>query len=47
MKNTTAKITSQHNLIYGPLVRTFGRRMAEHYANANETRGKEPANGGR
>lgn len=47
MKNTTAEITSQHNLIYGPFVRTFGRRMAEHYANANETRGKEPANGGR
>ena len=35
-KNTTAKITSQHNLIYSRLIRTFGRRMAEHYANANE-----------
>ena len=36
-KNTTAKITSQHNLIYSRLIRTFGRRMAEHYASANET----------
>lgn len=36
-KNTTAKITSQHNLIYDWLIRTFGRRMAEHYARANET----------
>ena len=35
-KNTTAKITSQHNLIYDRLIRTFGRRMAEHYAAANE-----------
>ncbi len=36
-KNTTAKITSQHNLIYGRLIRTFGHRMAEHYAEANES----------
>lgn len=35
-KNTTAKITSQHNLIYDRLVRSFGHRMAEHYAMANE-----------
>lgn len=35
-KNTTAKITSQHNLIYDRLIRTFGRRMAEHYASSNE-----------
>lgn len=35
-KNTTAKITSQHNLIYDRLIRTFGYRMAEHYAIANE-----------
>ncbi len=35
-KNTTAKITSQHNLIYDRLIRTFGRPMAEHYAMANE-----------
>ncbi len=35
-KNTTAKMTSQHNLIYGWLIRAFGSRMAEHYAMANE-----------
>lgn len=35
-KNTTAKITSQHDLIYERLIRTFGRSMAEHYARANE-----------
>lgn len=35
-KNTTAKITSQHNLIYERLIRTFGHGMAEHYARANE-----------
>ena len=29
-KNTTAKITSQHNLVYDYLIRTFGRSMAEH-----------------
>ncbi len=33
---TTAKITSQHNLVYDRILRTFGRGMAEHYANANE-----------
>lgn len=35
-KNTTAKITSQHNLIYHRLLRFFGHPMAEHYAKANE-----------
>ena len=35
-KNTTAKITSQHNLVYERIIRTFGSRMAEHYACANE-----------
>lgn len=35
-KNTTAKITSQHHLIYSRIIRTFGCRMAEHYADANE-----------
>lgn len=35
-KNTTAKITSQHSLIYHRLIQTFGRKMAEHYARANE-----------
>ena len=36
-KNTTAKITSQHNLIYDHLIRTFGARMAAQYANANQS----------
>lgn len=35
-KNTTAKITSQHGLIYSRLVRIFGSRSAEQYARANE-----------
>ena len=35
-KNTTAKITSQHNLVYDRLIRTFGYRLAVHYARANE-----------
>lgn len=35
-KNTTAKITSQHGLIYNRLIRTFGIQMAEHYARSNE-----------
>ncbi len=35
-KNTTAKITSQHGMIYDGLIRTFGQRMAGHYARANE-----------
>lgn len=33
---TTAKITSQHNLIYDKLLRVFGKEMALHYARANE-----------
>lgn len=40
-KNTTAKITSQHNLVYDRLIRTFGFQMAEHYALANEEAIKE------
>lgn len=40
-KNTTAKITSQHSLVYGQMIQTFGRRMAEHYAGANEAAIKE------
>lgn len=40
-KNTTAKITSQHGPVYDRLIRTFGHRMAEHYANANEAAVKE------
>lgn len=35
-KNTTAKITSQHNLIYDWLLQTYGSRMTFAYANANE-----------
>lgn len=35
-KNTTAKITSQHGLIYDRLTKSFGSRMAAHYAMANE-----------
>ena len=33
---TTAKITSQHNLIYDKLCRVFGTEKAMHYARANE-----------
>ena len=36
-KNTTAKITSQHSLIYDHLIQTFGRESAAAYAQANET----------
>ena len=35
-RNTTAKITSQHGLIYQNLISTFGRERAGHYAQANE-----------
>lgn len=35
-KNTTAKITSQHGMIYARLTESFGGRMAAHYAEANE-----------
>lgn len=35
-KNTTAKITSQHNLVYEKMIRTFGHGMAAQYARANE-----------
>lgn len=35
--NTTAKITSQHNLLYDRLIRTFGHEMAGQYARANES----------
>ena len=34
--NTTAKITSQHNLFYSYLANTFGINYAKHYLNANE-----------
>ena len=35
-KNTTAKITSQHNLIYHKLISEFGEEKARQYAKANE-----------
>ncbi len=35
-KNTTAKITSQHGLIYDKLIRKFGTEKAEMYLKANE-----------
>lgn len=35
-KNTTAKITSQHDLIYTKLIKEFGEEKARQYAKANE-----------
>ncbi len=35
-RNTTAKLTSQHGLIYQKLIKTFGRDRARDYACANE-----------
>lgn len=35
-KNTTAKITSQHDLIYDKLIKEFGEEAARQYAKANE-----------
>ncbi len=35
-RNTTAKITSQHGLIYDRLIRTFGKELAEMYLKANQ-----------
>ncbi len=35
-KNTTAKITSQHNLIYDKLIKNFGRERASQYLTANQ-----------
>ncbi|MFA5575676.1 MAG: FAD-dependent oxidoreductase [Tissierellaceae bacterium] len=39
--HTTGKITSQHNLIYGKLIRDFGKNQAQQYAAANELAIKE------
>ncbi|NMP37858.1 MAG: FAD-dependent oxidoreductase [Clostridiales bacterium] len=36
-KNTTAKITSQHGLVYDKLIQRFGLEKAGQYLNANET----------
>lgn len=35
-KNTTAKITSQHNLIYHDLINKVGRKQAQQYAKVNQ-----------
>lgn len=35
-KNTTAKITIQHNIIYDKLIKEFGEENAKKYAKANE-----------
>ncbi|PRR82292.1 FAD-dependent oxidoreductase [Clostridium luticellarii] len=35
-RNTTAKITSQHDLIYDNLIKEFGEKGAQQYARANE-----------
>ena len=35
-KNTTAKLTSQHGLIYGKLIREFGVERAKMYLSANQ-----------
>ena len=35
-RNTTAKITSQHDLIYAKLIKEFGIEKAKQYAKANE-----------
>ena len=34
-KNTTAKITAQHGLIYATLIETLGEEAARQYARAN------------
>lgn len=41
---TTAKITSQHNLIYDKLIKQMGKELAQQYATANENAIKEIKN---
>lgn len=36
-RNSTAKITSQHDIIYTKLIDSFGEELASQYAKANET----------
>lgn len=36
-KNTTAKVTAQHGLLYHKLVQTFGMEQAQRYLSANQT----------
>lgn len=40
-KNTTAKITSQHDVIYNKLIKEFGVERARQYAQGNEAAIKE------
>lgn len=40
-KNTTAKITSQHDIIYNKLIKDFGEERARQYAQGNEAAIKE------
>jgi len=40
-KNTTAKITSQHGLIYSKISKAYGKEKAQMYLNANENALKE------
>ena len=46
-RNTTAKITSQHGMIYRRLIDTLGRDKAKQYAMANEAAIREYKKQGR
>ena len=43
-QNTTAKVTSQHGLIYHALFKKYGKEKAQQYALANETAIREYQN---